>query len=81
MTQQLINIRPVDIRQAEVDIRTLRKSAHCTGCHEAADALQDAVDRARLLALCPDFVAQGELCPKADRVVISEAILFARRAA
>ena len=53
MSQGKIIIRPEHIRQAEADVRSLRKIANSVDCHEAAEALQDAIDRARLLYLAP----------------------------
>jgi len=81
MKAHRIVIRVVDIDQAERDMRALRLQRHNSDSQEAADALQDAIDRARIQLTCPDLLDQGSVCAKPDHEVLDQALVLFRIAA
>lgn len=80
MKQHRIVIRLSDIAQAEADIKAMRASAR-RNSRAAAEALQEAVDRTRLQALCPDLYEAGSLFPQRDDVIAAGAVRLFQLAA
>jgi preprotein translocase subunit SecF len=81
MKAHRIVIRAVDIEQAERDMRALRQNRHSSDSQEAADALQDAIDQARLQFTCPHLYDQSSVSPKSGDELLDQALTLVHVAA
>lgn len=81
MKPHRIMIRSAGIAQAERDVWTLRQQLNNADSQEAAEALQDAIDRARLQETSPNLYSAGSLFPRNEDAMLRDALTLFQTAA